>query len=85
MPERDAPWARWSTAARQQPFWRFGLPFLLFMVGGLYGLTFLLEGRYELDRQMKHTAREQAAAAASTPVPVSEPYENIPVPGKPGT
>jgi hypothetical protein len=45
------------------PFFRVGLPFLTLMVASLYGVTYLLEGRYALDRTRQ---RLETSAASKT-------------------
>ncbi|KAK4530687.1 hypothetical protein CCYA_CCYA05G1544 [Cyanidiococcus yangmingshanensis] len=79
-----------------QPFFRVGLPFLTLMVASLYGVTYLLEGRYELDRTRRRA--EARAASSASPLlgvaldlersdsmdqttPTAE-YVNKPVPGR---
>jgi hypothetical protein len=79
---------------QQNPFFRVGLPFLTLMVASLYGVTYLLEGRYELDRTRRRLERHAGTAVSSTTSAPSRTesvenaeappsaYVNIPVPGR---
>lgn len=45
--QRGSIWAKFTPKVRQQPFVFFGLPFLLTIVAGSYGLSALTQTRYD--------------------------------------
>lgn len=86
---------------RNASFLQFGLPFLTFMVGGTYALSYVIDGRYQLrdevQRQKKlllatdsvtlppRTAELSAADAAAAAAAAERDYEIKRVPRESGS
>lgn len=59
----DRAWKRYTQHLRQQPFFAFGLPFLVFVVVGSYGLSQFTQLRYEMkDRKVSRVSASQVAS-----------------------